>query len=108
MPQIGTFTRNEDGFFGRIRTLILDAELAILPAEGSDAGNAPNHRVLLFGNEVGAAWDRISQKAGPYLSVSIDDPSLPQPVRARLFRSGEDDNEWVLHWSRRRQRGEQD
>lgn len=108
MPQIGTFTRNEDGFFPRLRTLILDAELAILPAEEWDAGNAPNHRVLLFGNEVGAAWDRTGEKAGAYLSVTIDDPSLPQPVRARLFRSGADDDVWVLHWSRRKQRGEQD
>lgn len=108
MGQIGTFTRNENGFFGRIRSLFLDADIAILPAEPSDAENAPDHRVLLFGNEVGAAWDRKGKKAGPYLSVTIDDPFLPQPIRARLFKSGQHGDEWALHWSRRKQRGEQD
>ncbi|MER8766408.1 MULTISPECIES: DUF736 family protein [unclassified Mesorhizobium] len=45
MTQIGTFTRNDDGFFGNICTLTIDAKLAILPAEKSDAENAPEHRI---------------------------------------------------------------
>lgn len=49
MTQIGTFTRNSDGFFGRIRTLTLDAELTILPAGETDAENAPNHRIFAEG-----------------------------------------------------------
>lgn len=108
MGQIGTFTRNENGFFGRVRTLSLDTDLAIVPAEKSNAEKAPNHRVLLFGSEIGAAWDHTSEEAGPYLSVTIDDPCLPEPMRARLFKSREDENEWALHWSRRKQRDEQD
>lgn len=80
MAQIGTFTRNDDGFFGNISTLTLDAKLAILPAEKSDTENAPNHRVFCDGMEIGAAWDRTGEKAGNYLSVSIDDPSFTQPI----------------------------
>ena len=46
MTQIGAFTRKEDGFFGRVRTLVFDAEVSILPIDESDTENAPNHRVF--------------------------------------------------------------
>jgi uncharacterized protein (DUF736 family) len=78
MSKIGTFTRNDDGFFGNVRTLTLDVKLAILPAEKLDAGNAPDHRVFCDGLEVGAAWNRTGEKAGTWLSVAID-----APVRGR-------------------------
>ena len=45
MAQIGTFTRTKHGFTGRLRTLSLDIELTIVPAEHSDAENAPNYRI---------------------------------------------------------------
>lgn len=101
MAQIGTFTRNDDGFFGRVHTLTLDVEVAILPADATDAENAPDHRVFLDGLEVGAAWDRTGDKAG-YLSLTIDDPSFPEPIRARLFESDAKKSAWSLHWTRRK------
>lgn len=104
MPQIGTFTRNADGFFGRVRTLTLDVEVAILPTEGSDAENAPDHRVFFDGQEVGAGWDRTGEKAGTYLSLFIDDPAFAEPLRARLFESDTRKDVWNLHWSRRTKR----
>lgn len=107
MTQIGTFTRKDDGFFGRIRTLTLDIEVAILPAEESDAENAPNHRVFAEGLEFGAAWDRTGERAGSYLSVSIDDPSFVEPVRARMFESDTKKDVWNLHWTRKARRDEQ-
>ena len=64
MTQIGAFTRKEDGFFGRVRTLVFDAEVSILPIDESDTENAPNHRVFCNGMEVGAAWDRTGDRAG--------------------------------------------
>lgn len=102
MAQIGTFTRNDDGFFGRIRTLTLDVEVAILPADDADAENAPEHRIFLDGQEVGAAWDRTGDKAGSYLSLTIDDPSFPEPIRARLFEADAKKGSWNLHWTRRK------
>jgi uncharacterized protein (DUF736 family) len=96
MTQIGTFSRKDDGFFGRIRTLTLDIEVAILPVDETDVENAPNHRVFAAGQEVGAAWDRTGERAGSYLSVSIDDPSFVEPIRA-----------WNLHWTRKVRRDEQ-
>ncbi len=102
MAQIGTFTRNDDGFFGRVRTLTLDVEVAILPADDTDAENAPEHCVFLDGLEVGAAWDRTGDKAGSYLSLTIDDPSFPEPIRARLFEADAKKGAWNLHWTRRK------
>lgn len=106
MAQIGTFTRNDDGFFGNISTLTLDVKLAILPAEKSDAENAPGHRIFCEGMEIGAAWERTGEKAGDYLSVSIDDPSFTQPIRANLFQSDAERSVWSLHWSRPSKRDE--
>ncbi|RVA02059.1 DUF736 domain-containing protein [Mesorhizobium sp. M7A.F.Ca.US.001.02.1.1] len=106
MAQIGTFTRNDDGFFGNVSTLTLDAKLAILPAEKSDVENAPDHRIFCEGMEIGAAWERTGEKAGNYLSVAIDDPSFTQPIRANLFQSDAEKSVWALHWSRQSKRDE--
>lgn len=104
MPQIGEFIRENTGFAGRIRTLMLDHELVIIPAEPSEAENAPDHRVHLGTDgeapEIGAAWTRTGEKAGEYLSVLIDDPILPHPIRANLFQNGSDASSWSLHWNR--------
>lgn len=100
MTQIGTFTRNDDGFFGNLSTLTIEAKIAILPAEKSKTEHAPDHLIYCEGMAVGAAWDRAGDKAGDYLSVSIDDPSFTQPIRAKLFRSDAENSVWSLHWNR--------
>ncbi|MCD4512190.1 DUF736 domain-containing protein [Brucella pseudogrignonensis] len=104
MSQIGTFTRTDDGFFGRIRTLTLNAEVSILPTDDTDAENAPEHRVFLDGMEVGAAWERTGEKAGTWLSIAIDDPSFVTPIRARMFEADARKGTWALHWTRRMRR----
>ena len=103
MSQIGQFTREETGFTGQLRTLTLDLSLALVPVENSEAENAPAYRVHADdaeGPEVGAAWKRSGEKAGEHLSVLLDDPALPQPIRANLFRDGADGASWSLHWNR--------
>jgi len=97
MPQIGEFTRTKNGYSGRIRTLSLDIEMVLVPAEHSDAENAPDYRAHLGdgdGPEIGAGWKRTGEKAGDYVSVQIDDPALGQPIRANLFQSGEGRSVW--------------
>ena len=112
MPQIGQFTRDETGCFtGRIHTFTLDRELTMLPAEHSDTDNVPDYRVHRGaddGPEIGAAWKRTGEKAGEYLSVLLDDPALPQPIRANLFRDDDAGSSWSLHWSRPRPREDRD
>ncbi len=111
MPQIGQFTREKHGFAGRVQTLTLDRELTIVPAQETDAENAPDYRVHLGdadGPEVGAAWNRTGERAGEYLSVLLDDPVLPQPIRANLFRDDDAGVSWSLHWTRPKPREERD
>ena len=111
MAQIGHFTRSKSGYSGRIQTLSLSAELVLVPADHSDAENAPDYRVHLGdgdGPEVGAGWKRTGEKAGDYVSLLLDDPALTQPIRANLFQSSEDKSAWVLNWNRPPKRGERD
>ena len=111
MSEIGQFTRETTGYFGRIQTLTLDLELALVPAETTEAENAPAYRVHAGdaeGPEIGAAWKRTGEKAGEYLSVLLDDPALSQPIRANLFRDDEAGAVWSLHWNRPKPREERD
>jgi uncharacterized protein (DUF736 family) len=111
MPQIGQITRNASGLTGRIRTFTLDVELSIVPAEPSDAENAPAYRVHLGdedGPEVGAGWNHTGERAGEYIALVIDDPAFAQPVRARLFRDDDKGGAWPLHWSRSAKRDGKD
>jgi uncharacterized protein (DUF736 family) len=102
MTQIGEFTRTPDGFVGRVHTLSLDVELRLVPAE-IDAEKAPDYRVHLGadgeGPEVGAGWKRTGERAGPYVSLVLDDPSFAQPIHANLFQAGRDDGAFHLQWS---------
>ena len=109
MAQIGQFTRDKSGFTGRIQTLFFYRDLSLVPAESSDAENAPDFRVHMGdadGPEIGAGWKRTGEKAGEYVSLVIDDPALAQPIRANLFQSGDDKSAWVLSWNRPPKRGE--
>lgn len=111
MPQIGQFTAEKSGFVGRVHTLTLYRDLTIVPAEPSDAENAPDYRIhhgAEDGPEIGAGWKRTGEKAGSYVSLLIDDPTLPQPIRANLFRNGDDESSWSLHWNRPAKRAERD
>ena len=111
MSQIGQFTREETGFIGQLRTLTLDLSLALVPVENSETENAPAYRVHAGdadGPEVGAAWKRSGEKAGEYLSVLLDDPALPQPIRANLFRDDDAGAAWSLHWNRPKPREDRD
>jgi uncharacterized protein (DUF736 family) len=103
MAQIGSFIRTRNGFSGRLRTLSLDIELTIVPADPSEAENAPNYRIHVGdeeGPEVGAGWTRTGEKAGEYVALQIDDPGFPQPIRANLFQSGSDRAAFHLLWTR--------
>ena len=111
MAQIGQFTRTPSGYSGHVRTLTLDAELTFVPAENAEAENAPAYRIHLGdedGPEVGAGWKRTGERAGEYVALLIDDPALPQPIRANLFRDDDAGSAWSLHWSRPQKRDGKD
>ncbi|MBX9727848.1 MAG: DUF736 domain-containing protein [Sphingopyxis sp.] len=76
---IGIFHSAQDSFTGRIRTLLFDADVTLVPAPSNDSGNAPDWRVLLgdadTGTEIGAGWNRTGERAGAFVAVQIDDPA---------------------------------
>ena len=98
MANIGTFTADKDGFTGTLRTLTLNVKVKFIPNDKSSE-NAPDYRIQANnGLEVGAAWKKVSQAERPYVSCSLDDPSFPATVYARLIE-GEDGTHSLI-WSR--------
>jgi uncharacterized protein (DUF736 family) len=109
MPQIGSFTREPMGFVGHIHTFTLSSEVTLVPTEQSGAENAPDFRLhtgSADGVEIGAGWKRTGEKAGEYIALVIDDPALPNPIHANLFR--DDETSWSLHWNRASKREARD
>ena len=51
---------------------------------------------------------RTGERAGEYIAFLIDDPALPQPIRANLFRDDDAGSAWSLHWSRPQKRDGKD
>eukprot|EP01037_Dinobryon_pediforme_P001384 gene1383-1405_t len=91
MAHIGYFTRTQDSYWGRLRTLTIDVELPLVPANAGDGENAPDFRIhageCADGPEVGAAWKRAGEKAGAYVSLLIADPVFMQPIHPNLFQA---------------------
>jgi uncharacterized protein (DUF736 family) len=98
MANIGTFTAQNDGFTGTVRTLTLNVKVKFVPNDKGSA-NAPDFRIQAAGGyDIGAAWKKVSQAERPYLSVTLDDPSFPVTIYARLIE-GEDGTHNLI-WSR--------
>ncbi|KRE89710.1 hypothetical protein ASG87_03850 [Frateuria sp. Soil773] len=98
MANIGNFTAEKDGFTGTLRTLTLNAKAKLVPNDKGDSENAPDFRLQAAGHDIGAAWKKTSEAGRDYLSVTLDDPSFPAPIYARLI-----EDEGGVHrliWSR--------
>ncbi|MDR5727574.1 MAG: DUF736 domain-containing protein [Terriglobia bacterium] len=103
MAIIGTFTPTKDGgWSGAIRTLTIDVKAKFVPNDNRDNDRAPAFRIFAGRSELGAAWVQKTKDEIPrgYLSVQIDDPSLPEPISAAMFH-GKYDEEAQLVWHRR-------
>jgi uncharacterized protein (DUF736 family) len=103
MAIIGTFTPTKDGGWnGAIRTLTIDVKARFVPNDNRENDRAPAFRIFAGHSELGAAWTKRSNGENPrdYLSVLIDDPSLPEPISAAMFH-GKDGEEAQLVWNRR-------
>jgi uncharacterized protein (DUF736 family) len=104
MTTIGTFTPTKDGGWeGHIRTLTIDVKARFVPNDNRDSDKAPAFRIYAGRSELGAAWRKQTTGETPreYLSVHLDDPSLPDGFSAALFEA-EGGKEAHLVWSRKR------
>ena len=98
MANIGAFTVQNDGFTGTLRTLTLNIKVKFVPNDKTSE-NAPDFRIQVAGvYDLGAAWKKVSQSERPYLSVTLDDPSFPATIYARLIE--EEEGTHSLIWSR--------
>lgn len=100
MANIGTFTKSDNGFTGTVRTLALNVKVKFIPNDKGATENAPDFRIQTAGGyDLGAAWAKVSKAERPYLSVTLDDPSLPATIHARLIED-EEGGKHSLIWSR--------
>ena len=97
MANIGTFTAQNDSYTGMVRTLTLNVKVKIVPND-QESENAPDYRIVAGNFEIGAAWKKMSRQDRPYLSVTLDDPSFPATIYARLVEG--EDGAHNLIWSR--------
>lgn len=98
---IGNFRYDDrrDIYVGEIYSLTLRTPVTIEPNRTTGNERAPEYRLMADGREIGAGWKRSSRDRGtPFLSIHIDDPSLPQPIEAVLSEAGD------LVWNRPRLR----
>ncbi|PKP68209.1 MAG: DUF736 domain-containing protein [Alphaproteobacteria bacterium HGW-Alphaproteobacteria-5] len=100
MATIGSFAAGKDGYVGTIRTLTVNVKAKIVANDQKKSEGAPDFRVYAGRAELGAAWKAKTNSEEPrdYLSVQLDDPSFPEPIRAALF---EEDGAAFLVWNRR-------
>ena len=101
---MGTIARlavTADGYAGTIRTLTINVKIRIETNAHKKKDQDPDFRVYLGGLDVGAAWRNKTNGEEPrdYLSVQLDDPSFPEPIRAVLF-DDEDGGGARLKWTR--------
>jgi uncharacterized protein (DUF736 family) len=55
MATIGIFTKNGDGYVGRLTTLTLSASLAFEPVTSKKGDKSPDYRILNGESDFGAA-----------------------------------------------------
>jgi len=100
MATIGSFTAGKDGYIGTIRTLTINVKAKIVANDQKKSEAAPDFRIYAGRAELGAAWKTPTNGDEPrnYLSVLLDDPSFPEPIRVALL---EEDGAAYLVWNRR-------
>ena len=100
MANIGSFTAGKGGYVGTIRTLTVNVKARIVANDQKRSDGAPDFRIYAGRAELGAAWRArtVGDEPRDYLSVQLDDPSFPEPIRAALF---EEDGAAFLVWNRR-------
>lgn len=103
MAIIGHFMASKDGGWeGTVQTLSINAKVRLVPNDNQASEKAPSFRVFVGKSEIGAAWNQRTQgdNSREYLSVKLDDPSLPEAISAAMFE-GLEGREAQLIWNRR-------
>lgn len=106
---IGNFIHNSniDTYSGEIMSLTIYLTSVIIRPNDKESYKEPDYRVLQQFNddevELGAAWKRTSDRGRDFLSITLDDPTLPAALSAALFHSDEGERA-TLVWQRQNRR----
>lgn len=92
---IGSFTKTEHGFTGKLETLAIKANLTLIPNDDKEKDIHPDYIVLHGQTEIGVAWNR-DDRWGTYVSISFEEPSLA-PGSYRLQKTGAETGYTLLY-----------
>lgn len=105
---------NYEELHGEVKTLQMQLKIKLIPNHLKNSDNAPDFNICTpaySGDDVqiGAAWKKTKQQIGDvmleFLSITIDDPSLPNALNVAAFKK--DDGSYEITW-RRRQNSQSD
>jgi uncharacterized protein (DUF736 family) len=105
---IGNFTYDtaRDTYTCELSTLTVAARTLVFQpneAKGDKARKQPHYRIVSPATggdvELGAAWKKHSDEGREYLSVTLADPALTQPVNCAMLGPN-DSKSFILVWSR--------
>lgn len=112
MSKIGNlktvYQGNRQELHGDINTLQIQLKIKLIPNNIKSSENAPDYVVCASGYsgqdiEIGAAWKKEKTQIGDanfeFLSITIDDPSLPSALNVAAFKN--DQGDWDITFRRR-------
>lgn len=103
------FSDSGETLVGTVSTLQLTLAITLYPTGEPADSRRPSYEIRAKNAEgrevpVGAAWLKTittPEKFGEeFLSITIDDPSLPQPLNVAAFKDGDGDT-WAITFRRR-------
>ncbi len=91
---------------GEIKTLQMQLKVRLVPDHYKKSDTAPEYIICAQGDiQIGAAWKKTKSQIGDvaleFLSITIDDPSLPNALNVAAFQNKE--GGWDITWRRRQQ-----
>jgi uncharacterized protein (DUF736 family) len=103
----------DSDFEGHLRTLSLDLLIRTAPNHDKRSEHAPDLLMQALGASgqwvgVGSGWwkpvTRKDGSTGRYLSITIQDPSMPESLHCAAFQEDGTDN-WLITWRPRKSSG---
>ena len=102
MATIGTVTKTATGYRGTLQTLMMKAQISIVPNE-KDRDGQPDYRVIAKGGfELGAGWVRRNREDEEYISLSLAAPEFGGSAHANLGRapgSKDEEERYAVVWN---------
>lgn len=103
-----TLRNNQEELHGEVKTLQMQLKIKLIPNYLKNSDNAPDYNICTQSYtgediQIGMAWKKTKQQIGDvsfeFLSITIDDPSLPSALNVAGFKTNE--GIYEITWRRR-------